>query len=472
MAEDLFDLGAARAVHIVGAGGSGMSAIATVLAAMGKRVTGSDLKDSAALRRLAAAGVEVRVGHRSENVGNVDAVAISTAVPPTNPEVVAATTRGIRVLRRADLLAAICATRHTVAVAGTHGKTTTSSMLAMILVEAGLHPSFLVGGDLNDVGGGAVWDPDHPGSPFVVEADESDGTFLELGARDVIVTNVEADHLDHWGDFANLSAGFARFVTAARGVSLVGIDDRGGAELARSTGATTFGSSETADWRLLAARPARSGSHLLVAHHGDTVAEMDLAVPGMHNARNALAAIAMAAELGAPVEAAVRALERYAGVARRWQYRGEAGGVTFVDDYAHLPTEVSMATATAREGGWGRVVVVFQPHRFSRTAALWREFADAFEGTDVLVVTDVYSAGEAPRPGVSGKLIVNAVLDAHPLRRVAWLPARRDVVGYLERVLRPGDLCLTLGAGDLTSLPEELLPLLARRDLGRGPVAV
>ena len=472
MADDRFDLASARAVHIVGAGGSGMSAIATVIAAMGKRVTGSDLKDSAALRRLAAAGVETQVGHRAENVGDVDAVAISTAVPQRNPEVVAATTRGIRVLRRADLLSAICATRHTVAVAGTHGKTTTSSMLAMILVEAGLHPSFLVGGDLNDVGGGAVWDADHPDAPFVVEADESDGTFVELGARDVIVTNVEADHLDHWGDFANLTAGFARFVNDAPGISLVGIDDQGGAALAGATGATTFGTAASADWRLSDVRAARSGSHLVVAHYGDTVAEVELAAPGMHNARNALAAIAMAAELGAPVDSAVRALERYAGVARRWQYRGEAGGVTFVDDYAHLPTEVSMATATAREGGWGRVVVVFQPHRFSRTAALWREFADAFQGADLLVLTDVYSAGESPRPGVSGKLIVNAVLDAHPMQRVAWLPARRDLVSYLERALRSGDLCLTLGAGDLTSLPDELLPLLARRDLGRGPVAV
>jgi UDP-N-acetylmuramate--alanine ligase len=192
------------------------------------------------------------------------------------------------------------------------------------------------------------------------------------------------------------------------------------------------------------------------------VADLTLAAPGLHNARNAIAALAMAAELGAPVDAAVRALGRYGGVARRWEFRGEAAGVTFVDDYSHLPTEVAVSIATGRSGGWDRVVVVFQPHRYSRTASLWRTFADAFVDADLLVVTDVFSAGEPPRPGVTGKLIVDAVLDAHPQARVAWMPGRRDVVAYLERVLRPGDLCLTLGAGDLTSLPDEMIDALAQ----------
>ena len=456
-----FDLAAARAVHVVGAGGSGMSAIATVLASMGMTVTGSDLKDSASLRRLEAVGVRTQVGHRAENVGAVDAVAISTAVPPSNPEVAEARRRGIRVVRRAEVLAAICGLRPTVAVAGTHGKTTTSSMLAMILVEAGLHPSFVVGGDLNDVGGGAVWDNDHHDAPFVVEADESDGTFLELGAHAVIVTNVEADHLDFWGDFGRLTAAFEEFVQAAPGPRIVGLDDPGAARLARATGATTFGIADGADWQLRESAPRRSGTHMVVAHGGQDVAEIELAVPGLHNARNALAAFAMAAELGASLDAGVRALERYAGVARRWQFRGEANGVTFVDDYAHLPSETSVAVATAVAGQWPRVVVVFQPHRFSRTAALWRDFADGFEGADLLVITDVYPAGEEPRPGVTGKLIVNAVLDRHPMTRVAWLPGRRDLLAYLTQTLRPGDLCLTLGAGDLTSLPDEVMPALA-----------
>jgi len=313
------------------------------------------------------------------------------------------------------------------------------------------------------VGGGAVWDAEHPEAPFVVEADESDGTFLELGARAVLVTNVEPDHLDYWGDFAHLRAAFERFVAEADGPALVGVDDAGGARLAATTGAATFGSSADARWQLCRPEPSRSGTRFVVARQGEEVAGLSLAVPGLHNARNALGAFAMAVELGAAPDAAVRALERYAGVARRWQFRGEAGGVTFVDDYAHLPSETAVAVATARDGGWRRVVVVFQPHRFSRTASLWADFADAFDGADVLVVTDVYPAGEAPRPGVSGKLIINAVLDRHPSARVAWMPGRRDLLAYLERTLRPGDLCLTLGAGDLTSLPDEIIPVLADR---------
>ena len=455
-----FDLQSARSVHVVGAGGAGMSAIATVLAAMGKQVSGSDLKDSAALRRLEAVGVTVHVGHRADHVGAVDAVAVSTAVASSNPEVVAARARHIPVLRRAEILRAVCRTRRTVAVAGTHGKTTTSSMLALVLVEAGLHPSFLVGGDLNEVGGGAVWDAAHPEAPFVVEADESDGTFVELGARDVIVTNVEPDHLDHWGGFPALTAAFERFVSDAPGIHVVGVDEPGGAGLARRTGAVSYGTDPSATWRMEGLETGRDGTRFRVVHEGADVAEVVLAVPGVHNARNALAATAMAAELGAPVDAAERALARYAGVARRWQYRGEWHGITFVDDYAHLASEVAAAIDTGRRGGWQRVVAVFQPHRFSRTAALWASFADAFADADVVVVTDVYPAGEPARPGVSGKLIVDAVLEAHPGARVAWLPTRRDVVAYLVEALRPGDLCLTLGAGDLTAVPDEVMAAL------------
>ena len=263
-----FDLQSARSVHVVGAGGAGMSAIATVLAAMGKQVSGSDLKDSAALRRLEAVGVTVHVGHRADHVGAVDAVAVSTAVASSNPEVVAARARHIPVLRRAEILRAVCRTRRTVAVAGTHGKTTTSSMLALVLVEAGLHPSFLVGGDLNEVGGGAVWDAAHPEAPFVVEADESDGTFVELGARDVIVTNVEPDHLDHWGGFPALTAAFERFVRDAPGVHVVGVDEPGGAALAQRTGAVTYGTAPSATWRMEGLETGRDGTRFRVLHDG------------------------------------------------------------------------------------------------------------------------------------------------------------------------------------------------------------
>ena len=450
----MIDLSTPQWVHVVGIGGAGMSAIAAVLVAMGHTVSGSDLKDSPGLERLRSLGVRVDIGHAAEHVGDVDAVTISTAIPPTNPEVDAARERGIPVLRRAEALAAIAATRRTVAVAGTHGKTTTSSMLALVLVEAGVRPSFIIGGEVNEIGTGAVWDD---GEWFVVEADESDGTFVELGAEAVVVTNVEPDHLEHYDGFDGLVAAFERFLAEAAGERVVCADDELAARLGRAASAVTYGTREDADYRMVDVEGSRAGVRFSLVHGGAALGEVSLPVPGLHNARNACAALVMGLRLGVPFDAGVRALARYGGVARRFQFRGERDGVTFVDDYAHLPTEVRAALAAAREGGWRRVVAVFQPHRFSRTAALWQDFADAFTDADLLVVTDIYASGEAPRPGVSGKLIVNAVLDAHPQSRVAYLPARADLAPYLRRELRPGDVCLTLGAGDLTSLPDELL---------------
>jgi len=424
---------------------------------MGHRVSGSDLKPSANLERLKGLGVEVWVGHDGGRLGAVDALAISTAVPSSNPEVVAARERGVPVLRRAELLAAIVATRRTVAVAGTHGKTTTSSMLALVLIEAGLRPSFIIGGEVNEIGTGAAWDA---GEWLVVEADESDGTFLELGAEVAVVTSVEPDHLEHYGGFEALVTAFDSFLSRAR-LRVVCADDPIAAGLGRRHGAVTYGTAADADYRMVGLASARTGVSFSLVHEGQTLGDLHLPVPGRHNGRNAAAAAVAGLLVGAPVDAAVRALGRYGGVARRFQFEGEADGVTFVDDYAHLPGEVRAALAAARDGGWRRVVCVFQPHRYSRTAALWRDFADAFDDADLLVIADVYPAGEAPRPGVSGRLIVQAVLDAHPSRRVAWFPRREALVAYLARELRAGDVCLVLSAGDLSSLPRELLAVPA-----------
>jgi UDP-N-acetylmuramate--alanine ligase len=451
----MIDLATPRRIHVVGIGGAGMNAIATVLARMGHTVTGSDLKHSIGLDRLAALGVGVHIGHAAEHLPEgADAVAISTAVPATNPEVAAAVERGTPVLRRAEILAAIAATRRTIAVAGTHGKTTTSSMLAVVLLAAGLKPSFIIGGDVNEIGTGAAWDA---GEWFVVEADESDGTFLELGAEAVVVTNVEPDHLAHYGSFDALVDGFDRFLGAAGGPRVVCADDDIARRLGKAHDATTYGTSPEADYRLVVHEAGRVGTRFTVEHDGATIAEVALPVPGLHNARNAAGALVAGVLLGAAPADAAAGLGRYGGVARRFQFRGERDGVSYVDDYAHLPTEVRAALATAKDGGWKRVVCVFQPHRYSRTAELWRDFADAFVEADVLVVTDVYASGEAPRPGVTGRLIVQAVLDAHPRVLVAYLPKRDDVLTYLRSRLRPGDVCLTLGAGDLTSLPDALL---------------
>jgi UDP-N-acetylmuramate--alanine ligase len=458
VADAELDLSTPRRLHLVGVGGAGMSAIATVLLAMGHEVSGSDAVDSVPLRRLRDLGVRVTIGHDAAAVaGPLDAVAASTAVDPSNPELVAARAAGVPTLRRADVLSAICATRPPIVVAGTHGKTTTTAMLAVVLAAAGLEPSYVVGGEVPDLGGGAAW----TGGPrFVVEGDESDGTFLELHTEVAVLTNVEPDHLEHYGGEEGLRAAFRAFLEAADR-RVVCADDPGAVAAAAGLDAVTYGTAEGATYRLADVRPGRAGVDLTVVRAGEVLGPLHVGVPGLHNARNAGAALATAVEAGVAFDVAAGALARFRGVGRRFEVRGEAAGVTVVDDYAHLPTEVAAALAAARSGGWHRVVAVFQPHRYSRTEALARSFADAFVDADLLVVTDVYAAGEAPRPGVTGKVVVDAVLDAHPYAAVAWIPRRDDLVPYLRSRLRPGDVCCTLGAGDLTTLPDDLLAALA-----------
>lgn len=454
------DLSEPRRIHLVGAGGAGMGAIATVLHTMGHTVTGSDLKGGPVLERLRVDGMEMHVGHDPDHLGAAELVAISTAIPDRNPEVAAARDRGIPVLRRKDLLPAISAQRRTIVVAGTHGKTTTSSMLAMALVEAGTEPSFIIGGDVNEIGSGAVWDD---GDWFVIEGDESDRTFLSLGAEIAVVTNVEPDHLETYGDDpAQLEAAFVEFASAAT-TRVYCADDEGARALAARVPGVTYGTAADAEYRMVDIERARASVTFRIVHGDAELARVELPTPGMHNARNAAAAIVAAVLAGADPADAARALGRFGGVARRFEFRGVVDGITFVDDYAHLPTEVEAAIAAASDGGWERVVCVFQPHRYSRTAALWRDFARSFEGAETVVVTDIYSSGETPRPGVTGKLIVDAVLDANPWASVAWMPRLDDVSAWLLSRLRPGDLCLTLGAGDLTGLPDQVIGRLAER---------
>lgn len=453
---ELADLEQPRTIHVVGIGGSGMSAIATVLTAMGHRVSGSDQVGSSTLDRLRAEGVDVHVGHGADHVPpDADAVVVSTAIPEANPEVEAARERGVPVLRRADVLRLITATRRTVAVSGTHGKTTTSAMLALALREAGWRPSFIVGGDIHEVGGNAAHDE---GEWLVVEADESDGTFVELHREAVVVTSLEPDHLEHWGGFDSLVEAFERFVTETPGPAVVCGDDPLLSSLGR--GGVTYGFSDGAAYRLSGFAGGESRCAFDLAGPDGPLGRIELAVPGRHNALNAAAAAAAAVELGAPFDAVRTALGRFAGVSRRFEFRGEVDGRTVVDDYAHLPAEIEAVLGTAREGPWRRVVAVFQPHRFSRTEALWRDFAHAFDAADLVVLTDVYPAGEPPRPGVTGRLVLQAVLDAGA-PRVVYLPDREGLARHLGRLTRPGDVVLTLGAGDITSVADELREAVA-----------
>jgi UDP-N-acetylmuramate--alanine ligase len=446
------DLSVLRTVHIVGVAGVGMSAIALILARMGHRVSGSDIKDSTVLARLAAAGVTIHIGNRAVNVpAGADAVVYSTAVPLDNPELVAARAQDISVIHRAAALAAIAATHRTIAVAGSHGKTTTSSMLALILREAGWRPSFLIGGELNEVGTNAAYGD---GGWLVVEADESDGTFLRIAPAAAIVTNVEPDHLDHYGGFDPLVAAFERFIDGVDGAVVCGTDQPVAAAIAAGRPRVrTYGEHAGVDYRVVDYRGRATGCHFALVADGNRLGE--LVVPmGVKAAINAAGAAAMALELGVEFDDIARALRGFGGVARRFQYRGERDGVAFVDDYAHLPAEVAAAITTAREAFPGRVIVVFQPHRYSRTASLWADFADAFSGADAVFVTDVYAAGEAPIAGVNGRLVADAVVAKHPELDVTYVPVRRDLADLPARFAHAGDVVLTLGAGDLTTMAD------------------
>ncbi len=462
MAEAVLDLPAARRVHVTNVGGAGMSAIAALLVEMGHMVSGHDPAPTGTpfLRRLEELGVSVTTGEPGA-LPATDAVVVSTATPADHPHVEAARAAGVPVVHRAAALAAICAGRRTVGVAGTHGKTTTTALLATLLHEAGAAPGFVVGATVAGLATNAAWGGD---GPLVVEADESDGTFLALGASDAIVTNVEPDHLEHWGGEAELRGAFEQFVAALPGTAVLCADDPGSRALVRHAAhPRTYGTDPTADYRVVDLVTRGTGVTFTLEHGGEAVTVEVPAAPGVHNARNAAGAVAMAHVSGVPLADAAVALGRFRGVARRFEVRGEARGVVLVDSYDHLPTEVAAAIDAARAGDWNRIVCCFQPHRYSRTEALGRSFAHCFEAADLLVVTDVYPAGEPPRPGVTGKIVVDAVLDAHPWRQVAWLPTLDDVVAYLRTTLRPGDLCLTLGAGDLTTVPDRVIATLEAR---------
>jgi UDP-N-acetylmuramate--alanine ligase len=457
------DLSHPRRLHVTNVGGAGMSAVATLLAESGHRVSGHDpAVTTPFLDLLAGRGVAVTTGaDRPPLPGGVEAVVVSTATPDDDPHVVAARDRGVPVLHRSAALASLSAVRTTAAVAGTHGKTTTSALLATILDGAGRDPGWVVGAGIAHLGRSAAWGGD---GPLVIEADESDGTFLALASDVAVVTNVEPDHLENWGGEEALRDGFRRFVAGVAGPVVLCADDPGSAALVpEADRPLTYGLDAAADYRVVDPAPWETGVRFTLAHRGEDVAVLVPAAPGVHNARNAAGALAVAHALGVPLADGAAALGAFRGVARRFEVRGEAGGVTVVDSYDHLPTEVAAALAAAAWGPWRRVVAVFQPHRYSRTAGLWRSFADCFVDADLLAVTGIYAAGEAPRAGVTGKLIADAVLEAHPWARVAWLPELDDVLVWLGGVLRPGDLCLTLGAGDLTGLAPRILALLEDR---------
>lgn len=445
-------------VHLVGAGGSGMSAIAKLLAQMGKEVSGSDLKFSSVMHGLEELGLTVWSGSEPDRIAGAAVLVISSAVPDTDPEVQRARELGIDVWRRPELLALLTKELPTIGATGTHGKTTSTAMLVEALLATGTDPSFIVGGQLVDLGTNA-----HLGETnlLVLEADEAFGTFLSLALRGLMVTNVEEEHMDFYETRYRLDDAFTEVMRSTDGPVVACADDPGARRLATRVGATTYGTSEGVDWQISEVVEVGSQISFLLSGMGRSHS-VTVSQPGMHIALNAAGALALLGELGHDVDAATEGLANFRGVARRFEMKGEVGGVTLIDDYAHHPTEVAATLRAARAGDWQRIWAVFQPHLYSRTAALHREFGQAFSGADRVVITDVFGARETPQPGITGELVADAAA-ARTAAIVDYVPHRADLASFLAEQVQPGDLVLSMGAGDITLLPEELAALLATR---------
>jgi len=459
-----------QCVHFIGIGGSGMSGIAEVMLSLGYEVQGSDLKANKQTRRLEKQGAKVFIGHAAGNIDKADAVVVSSAVDETNPEVAAARERLMPVVRRAEMLAELMRFRYSIAVAGTHGKTTTTSLVASVLAEGGLDPTFVIGGRLKSADANArLGESDY----LVAEADESDASFVHLKPMLAVVTNIDADHMGTYqGDVEKLRGGFIGFLhnLPFYGLAVVCVDDPGVRSVLGDIGRSvvTYGLNDDADLRAENIEFSAGLTQFDVVRPGERAPlHISLRLPGVHNVRNALAAIAIADELQVGDDAVVAALARFEGIDRRFQSLGEvetrAGKVMLVDDYGHHPTEVAATMAAAR-AGWPerRVVLVFQPHRYTRTFDLMDDFASVLSQADVLVLLDVYAAGEAPIAGADGRAMARAVRTRGAVEPV-FVESLDAVPAVLEGLLRDGDLVLTMGAGDIGALATSLPELLAKK---------
>ena len=467
---------AIQSVHFIGIGGVGMSGIARVAHDQGIRVSGSDMKESRYTKQLKEAGIEVAVGeHRAENIPGIakgsypDVVVVTTAVLDNNPELIAAKEHGLTIWHRAQMLARLGHGLDTVAVAGTHGKTTTSSMLASALDGMGLDPTFLIGGIVRAYGSNA-----HSGTGryYVVEADESDKSFRHLSPAAVLVTNIEADHLDHYRDLDEIHEKFAAFIASVPedGPVVVCGEEEPLVAVARSTGHRflTYGSGDDCDIKLISYEPHGISSDFSVRlPSGEVVHSRIPQNPGRHNVLNAIGAIGLIDAMGLSAHDAAEAMKSFAGVKRRFDLVGEECGVTVVDDYGHHPTEIAATLKAASELGYKHIHALFQPHRYSRASlfceVLHDEFGAAFDDADTVTVMDVFSAGEAPIPGVSGKTFAQVILDHEGHPPVQYVPRRIDVIPYMVDLVEEGDLVITFGAGDVTAMGGQLISALGEQ---------
>ncbi len=445
-------------VHFVGIGGSGMSGIAEVLLNLGYTVSGSDLKRSATTAHLAALGARILEGHAGAHVAGAHVVVVSTAVAPDNPEVLEARHTGIPVIPRAEMLAELMRLKYSVAVAGSHGKTTTTSMTALVLDRGGLDPTVVVGGRVGVLGSGARLGR---GEFLVAEADESDRSFLKLSPTIAVVTNIDREHLDNYRGIEDIQDAFVGFVNKVPfyGSVVLCLDDGPAQDILPRVErrVVTYGLSPQAQVSARDVEVARQESRFTVVADHRVLGTVHLAVPGAHNVLNALAAVAVGLDLGVSFEHIAAGLESFSGVDRRFQIRGEAGGVTVVDDYGHHPTEIRATLETLRRyADARRTVVLFQPHRFTRTQALWDDFCRAFHLADVLLVTDIYPASEKPIPGVTAEALVDALVEKGH-RQASYAGPLPSATQRLVSEARPDDVVLTLGAGSVWTAGEEVL---------------
>ena len=447
-------------IHFVGIGGIGMSGIAEVLLNLGYKVSGSDMRESDTTERLRKLGGEICIGHRGENITTPHVVVISSAVKSDNVEVIAAREKQIPVIPRAEMLAELMRLKYGVAIAGAHGKTTTTSMVATVLAAGGIDPTVVIGGKLNSLGTNAKLGQ---GEFLVAEADESDGSFLKLSPTIAVVTTIDAEHLDYYKDIDEIKEAFLVFINKVPfyGVSVLCLDQPHIQALIPLVQKRyrTYGLSSQADYQAKEISLKPLGSRFKVLNHDQDLGWFELSVPGVHNINNSLAAITVARELDIDLEIIRKALKDFSGVQRRFQIKGEVDGIIVVDDYGHHPTEVKATLAAAASGLERRVVVVFQPHRYTRTQHLFDEFFTAFNQADKLVVTDIYAAGEKPIPGVSGQALYEGI-KSHGHKDVTYIAEKEKIADHMATVLKKGDLMITLGAGDVWKVGEEVLEKL------------
>ncbi|MEW6685030.1 MAG: UDP-N-acetylmuramate--L-alanine ligase [Candidatus Edwardsbacteria bacterium] len=446
-----------KRIYFVGIGGIGMSGIAEILINLGYQVSGSDLKLTEITDRLQKLGAKIFEGHRKENLGNVDVVVISSAVKEDNPEVIAAKEQKIPIIRRAEMLAELMRMKYGVAVAGTHGKTTTTSMIGLVLTKGALEPTVIVGGVVRNFGSNAQIGT---GEFLVTEADEFDRSFLKLTPTIAVVTTIEAEHLDCYRDFAEIKHTFVEFVNKVPfyGVTVLCLDEKGVQEIIPRIEKryVTYGLSSQAELQARNIKFKGIETEYIAYNSRGELGKIELKVPGVHNVKNSLAALATGLELGIPLEKIKTALSEFSGVYRRFEIKGEIKGIKVIDDYAHHPTEIEATLKAAKDSFDCRVVAVFQPHLYSRTRDFFREFGSAFYQADILIIADVYPAREEPIPGVSGELIAQAAREfGH--RDVTYLSEKDQIAPYLKNVAKKGDLVITLGAGDIWKVGEEFL---------------